>query len=151
MFARKKVQAVLILAIGFMSIPSFADAPYEKYHVPYKDISREVLQNTIGVLTINTGAKKGTTLRIYLRLADRFVPDSLLDISKTIPVSNFGYHPPNNAKRAFEKYDCSSNRRTNVHLVFFMFVSRLNKHEEKKLCYRSERCRMANPGTLDST
>jgi len=95
MFARKKVPGAFILTSGFLFIlPTFADAPSEKYHVAYRDISTEVLQNTIGILTINPGAKKGTSLRIYLRQADRFVPDSLLKVLETTPISNFGYHNP---------------------------------------------------------
>jgi len=95
MFNRRNMQAAFILSsVVFFIFPLFAEAPSEKYHVAYPSISKEVLQNAIGILTINPGEKMGDTLRTYLRQAHTFVPFTHLDVLKTTPVSCFGYHNP---------------------------------------------------------
>lgn len=73
--------------------PLFADAPYEKYHVAFKDISKDILKNTIGILTINSGIKKGVQLKTYLRSGNKFTFNKILKVKETIPISNFGYQP----------------------------------------------------------
>ncbi|MEO0097430.1 MAG: hypothetical protein ABIK78_04975 [candidate division WOR-3 bacterium] len=85
---------VLGLIILIYSLPLFADAPYEKYHIEYKDISKDVLKNTIGILTINSGIKKGTKLKGYFKKGKKFIYEKTLKVKKTIPISNFGFHPP---------------------------------------------------------
>jgi len=87
-----------------------ADAPWEKYHVTYGKELRTALQGTMGVLTISNGVGKlGTRLQTYYRTSvhrrdqargpegqvDRFEPYRKLNVlAATIPVSNYGYHPP---------------------------------------------------------
>lgn len=94
MFAHKKMQVAFVLATVSLSLPTFADAPSEGYHVAYKDISKEVLRNTIGILTINSRAGKEATLQTYAREAGQYVPAALLEAADTTPISSFGYHPP---------------------------------------------------------
>lgn len=93
MFAHKKMQVAFVLATVSLSLPTFADAPSEGYHVAYKDISKEVLRNTIGILTINSRAGKEATLQTYAQKAGQYVPAALLKAADTIPISSFGYHP----------------------------------------------------------
>jgi hypothetical protein len=52
---------MLLLSDGTIN----ADAPFEKYHVTYHEISKDTLQDTIGVLTISSGVKGGTVFRTY--------------------------------------------------------------------------------------
>lgn len=92
MFAHKRLHMILIFAISILSFPVFADAPTEKYHVTYTSIAKDVLKNTIGILTINSGTRGGTALRVYTRMADRFVADSSMKVEETTPLSSFGYH-----------------------------------------------------------
>lgn len=93
MFAHKKMQVVMVFATG-ISLPAFADAPGEAYHVAYKDSAKKVWQNTIGILTINSRAGKQATLQTYAREAEQFAPAALLRAADTIRISSFGYHPP---------------------------------------------------------
>lgn len=86
---------IIVSGISLLfSLSLFADAPYEKYHVAYEDISKDVLKNTIGILTINSGIKKGTELKTYSRNENHFTYRTSLLVKETIPISNFGYHPP---------------------------------------------------------
>jgi len=91
-----RINKIVILGVVSLLYSSFlfADAPYEKYHVAYENISKDVLKNTIGILTINSGVKKGTELKTYSRIGKQFIYNTTLRIKETIPVSNFGYHPP---------------------------------------------------------
>lgn len=89
-----KISVVSVISLLY-SLPSFADAPYEKYHVTCKEISKDVLKNTIGILTIYSGDNKGTQLRTYLRSGKQFTYNKSLEVKEeTIPISAFGYHPP---------------------------------------------------------
>lgn len=68
------------------------EAPTEIFYVSYEEISKDVLKSTIGVLTLNSGVKGGTTLRIYEPQGSNFVYTKTLNLkAETIPVSNFGY------------------------------------------------------------
>ena len=87
---RKIILMILVCLLGSGLL--FADAPYEEYHVAYKDISKDVLKNTIGILTINSGVKEGTNLKTYLISGNKFTFNKILKVKETIPVSNFGYH-----------------------------------------------------------
>ncbi|MGH7602239.1 MAG: hypothetical protein ACREOI_38225, partial [bacterium] len=46
-------------------VAALADVPVEQYHVIHDDIAKGVLENTIGILTINSG--KNNELRTYLK------------------------------------------------------------------------------------
>lgn len=95
MSTRNIGKVIIVGGINLLfSLSLFADAPYEKYHVAYKDISKDVLKNTVGILTINSGIKKGTELKAYTRIEKQFSYNKTLKVKKTIPISNFGYHPP---------------------------------------------------------
>jgi hypothetical protein len=71
----------------------FSEIPYEFYRVKYNEISRDVLKNTIGILTINSGTLGGTELRGYSRAGNRFSYDTTIKVEETIPISNFDYQP----------------------------------------------------------
>jgi hypothetical protein len=92
----KNTAKIILISIAsiFCALPLLADAPYERYHVSYKDISEDILKETIGILTINSGVKKGKKVRTYLRTEDKFTFDKVLKIEETTPVSNYGYQPP---------------------------------------------------------
>ena len=88
-----KICKILIIIILHCTL-LYADAPYEQYHVAYNDISKDVLKNTIGILTINSGVKKGMELKTYSKSEKKFIFDKILRVKETTPISNFGYHPP---------------------------------------------------------
>jgi len=91
-----KILVMLTLGLWFAG-PLFADAPYEKYHVTPESISKVVLRDTIGILTIVSGADKTSTeLNTYSRTIKSFTYSKKLKISETTPVSNFGYQDPQN-------------------------------------------------------
>jgi len=92
MIGSGKMQMALMFVGGVLCLSAFAETPYEKYHVAYKKISREVLRNTVGILTISSGAQKGTTLRTYLWVADQFIPAAEIKVIETTPISSFGDH-----------------------------------------------------------
>ncbi len=87
---------IIIVAIGLLNpLSSFADTLsgyWERYHVKSTNICKEVLRNTIGILTINSGVKKGSELKIYSKSKEDFIYERILKVRKTIPVSNFGYY-----------------------------------------------------------
>jgi len=69
---------------------ALADAPYEKYHITADAIAVGVLENTIGILTINSG--KMNELKTYVQTGGTFSSQTTLRIKEeTRPVSNFGY------------------------------------------------------------
>lgn len=94
MSALRICKKVIISIIILYCSPLYADAPYEQYHVAYEDISKDVLKNTMGILTINSGIKKGAELKTYLKSGKKFTFNRILKVKETIPISNFGYHPP---------------------------------------------------------
>lgn len=73
-----------------------ADAPYEKYYVTYSPELRRILQETIGILTINSGVKKGKEIKTYFREGENFNTNKVLNAKETNPLSNYGFHPPVN-------------------------------------------------------
>ncbi len=76
------------------SILLFGDAPFEKYHVTYSPELRHTLKETIGILIINSGVKRGRELQTYSKNDKDFKLSETLDVIKeTIPISNFGYQP----------------------------------------------------------
>jgi hypothetical protein len=85
---------ILIVVNLLYSLSLFADAPYEKYHVAYNDISKDVLKSTIGILNINSIVKKVMKLKTYSRDGKRFIYNKTLKVKKTTPISNYGSHPP---------------------------------------------------------
>jgi len=90
----KRVQLPLcIIALFEMAVmPALADAPYEQYHVIYDDIANGVLENTIGILTISSGVKKGEGFQTYLQNDGKFTPHLMLQVKReTRPISHFGY------------------------------------------------------------
>jgi hypothetical protein len=69
----------------------FANVPYEKFFIN-NDLPREFLKRTIGILTINSGVKRNITVDIY---NDDFLKTNILNLrDNSQPISNFGYHPP---------------------------------------------------------
>ena len=89
-----KVIIIIAISLSYL-LPLFADAPYEKFHVPYNDQLRTVLKNTIGILTIINFKTREKELKTYLKTKEDFTYDKSLKIrDETIPVSNCGYHPP---------------------------------------------------------
>jgi hypothetical protein len=80
--------AMVLLDLAVM--PALADAPYEQYHVIHDDIAKGVLENTIGILTINSG--KNNELKTYVQTGAIFsYHKTLLVKEETRPISNFGY------------------------------------------------------------
>lgn len=70
----------------------FADGPWEKFHIPLADISKEVLRDAIGILTIHQGVKKGgTEFKVIKLLNSSFIYTDTLLVKETYPISNFGY------------------------------------------------------------
>jgi hypothetical protein len=88
---RKIILMIVVCLAGSNLL--FADAPYERYHVAYKDISKDVLKNTIGILTLISDIQKGADLKVYLRSGNKFAFDKILKVKETLPISNFGYEP----------------------------------------------------------
>jgi hypothetical protein len=86
------------VALVFCHRPAKADAPTELYHVNRSSISVSVLRDSIGILTINSGNRKGRFLHTYKLMAGKFAPDKGIAALKTTPVSNFGYHPSANSE-----------------------------------------------------
>jgi hypothetical protein len=82
----------IIMFFELAVIPALADAPYEQYHVIYDDIASGVLENTIGILTINSGVKNGKELRTYSQAGETFVFHRTLQAKAEMrPISHFGY------------------------------------------------------------
>jgi len=78
----------------FFSILLFGDAPVEKYHVTYSSELKQILKETIGILTINSGVKGGRKIETYSKNDKDFKLSETLDVIKeTTPVSNFGWQP----------------------------------------------------------
>jgi hypothetical protein len=91
---RRTIRIILISVIILIQFqPLLADAPYEKYHLFYQEISKDVLRKTIGILTISSGIKKGTELKTYSKSGNKYIFDKIIKPKETIPISNFGYHP----------------------------------------------------------
>ncbi|MFQ5906349.1 MAG: hypothetical protein ACE5JA_07230 [bacterium] len=90
-----RIAGAVVCATGLLySLPLFADAPYEKYHVTYEEVSKDALKGIIGVLTISSRSKGNKELRTYSKADKEFTYEKNLQIrTETTPVSNFGYHP----------------------------------------------------------
>lgn len=85
----KKIFCVIVL-FELAVVAALADAPVEQYHVIYDDVADGVLENTIGILTINSG--KSNELKTYARAGAVFsYHKTLLVKEETRPISNFGY------------------------------------------------------------
>ncbi len=85
----KKIFCVIVW-FELTAVAALADAPVEQYHVIHDDIAKGVLENTIGILTINSG--KNNELRTYLKTGTVFsYQKTLLVKEETRPISNFGY------------------------------------------------------------
>lgn len=93
---RKINTCMIAVVISLLcSQPLFADGPYETYHVAIDDISKDVLKNSIGILTINAGIKKGMELKTFVRDEEQFTYVKNLKVrGETTPISNFGLRPP---------------------------------------------------------
>jgi len=91
MLQRHIKKTILVVAFFELAVmTALADAPYEKYHVTSDDIAGGVLENTIGILTINSG--KRNELKTYLQAGGTFsYHKTLLIKEETRPISNFGY------------------------------------------------------------
>ena len=97
MCRKSLTMALAILISLFITIPfAYADAPFENYHVKYKDISKAILKNTVGVLTIsNWEDKEGTVFKMYTKDGNKYSFESeIYVILETKPVSHFGYANP---------------------------------------------------------
>lgn len=86
--------AMATMVLGVMLAPkATAEAPYEEYHVSRSSISVPILRDTIGVLTITSGVKRGKKLLAYRKNHQAWLFDRTINAIDTKPVSNFGYHP----------------------------------------------------------
>lgn len=81
------------LVLSLAALDAVADAPYELYHVSRSSISVSILKESIGILTISSGIRKGKYLKPYQEKSGNWTPEKMIDALKTIPVSNFSYHP----------------------------------------------------------
>ncbi len=89
---RELLSLLAILISAAASIPLFADAPSEHFHVKYEEIAPRVLRDAIGILTINSRAKAGQEIQTYELEGKEFKAGRKLKIkTETKPVSNFGY------------------------------------------------------------
>jgi hypothetical protein len=78
-----------------LAMPVRADAPVERYHVEADQIAPRVLEDAIGVLSLNAGVKGGRFLTRFRHEAAAWVVRDTLDLLReTTPVSNFGYDLP---------------------------------------------------------
>ncbi len=81
----KKIFCVIVwfeLAV----VAALADAPVEQYHVIHDDIAKGVLENTLGILTINSG--KNNELKTYLKTGAVFSHQKTLLVIVYDPVEN---------------------------------------------------------------
>lgn len=69
-----------------------ANVPKEEFFINRKNLPKELLKKTIGILTISSGVKRSITVDIYNNDFFKIKTINLRDNSK--PISNFGYHPP---------------------------------------------------------
>lgn len=91
----KYFRLTIVLLLVIFTKMLVADGPYEKWHVEYGNDLRIVLTDIKGILTVNSGIKKGHEFVIYSKIDCSYECIDTLDIlSETVPVSNFGYHPP---------------------------------------------------------
>lgn len=90
-----RIIGICVVSILLLS-SVFADAPYEKFHISCKDISKEVLRDAIGILTVYSDKRKPKELKAYSKQGDQFVFGGILKLKEAIPISSFGYHycPP---------------------------------------------------------
>jgi hypothetical protein len=92
----KDARLTMVLLLIIFAEVLFADGPYEKWHVEYGEDLRIVLNDIKGILTINSGAnKKGSKFVVYSKIDSSYEYEDTLNVmSETVPVSNFGWHPP---------------------------------------------------------
>jgi len=92
----KNVDKIILICIALLySATLFGEGPIERYHVLYEEISKDVLKNTIGILTLNSGVKGGKDLRTYLKVGEQFIYSKTLEVrGETTPISNFGWRSP---------------------------------------------------------
>lgn len=70
----------------------YFETPSEYFLVTKEEISKDVLKNTIGIFTLNSGVKNGQTLTAYERKGETFHFVKTLNVKgDTQPVSYFGY------------------------------------------------------------
>lgn len=69
----------------------FSAAPVERYHVEPKELDKDILKNTIGILTLNSGIKRGLEFNSYRFENNSYDINKIISVSETIPISNFGY------------------------------------------------------------
>lgn len=84
----------VILALFLFATGVKADAPYEVYHVSKSSISVVVLRDSIGVLSVSSGQKRGTEFNTYRVVNSTWVADRVIRATETVPVSDFDYRPP---------------------------------------------------------
>jgi len=90
---------LLILCCFLQISPVSADAPYETFNVKYREIAPSVLRDTTGIVTVNADfswengySVKDVELRIYDKIADKFVASGVISLQKqTVALSSFGY------------------------------------------------------------
>ena len=72
---------------------SFADGPWEKFHIPYNETLKQVLKETIGIITLNSGGQETGTTIITFKLTDnQFSKEKILKVrGQTTSVSKVGY------------------------------------------------------------
>ncbi|MFB6317616.1 hypothetical protein [Saccharicrinis sp. FJH54] len=86
-----KKTALILFCIVFIQMNIFSDAPWEKFYVTKDNLPTDLLKKGTGILTLNSGIKRGIDLDIF---DDNFKKTTVLDLRISKPFSNFGYHPP---------------------------------------------------------
>lgn len=89
------VRITVIIVFGLLIPKTLFSGGYgELYRIKSTDIAEEVLKNTTGILTINSGAdKKGLELRIYSKSKSDFSYKGILKAKNTLPISDWGSLP----------------------------------------------------------
>jgi hypothetical protein len=89
----KAVSMLLIVGLSVCALPSLlrAEAPFEQYHVAVDSIAQDVLKETIGILTINSGASDVSLPALHIEHDSISSVDTVSVQKETLPLSNFGY------------------------------------------------------------
>lgn len=94
-----------ISLLFYVSTNSIADAPGELFNVEYEHISPKTLTNIIGIVTIRYIENNKTIgIKTYRREGPDYVYSENMNLKKTKPISEYGYHPPVSIEDVLYRY-----------------------------------------------
>ncbi len=87
-----EIRLILFTLFLFMHSTVYSNVPDEKFFISKNNLPKELLKKTIGIITVSSGIKRNVTVDLF---NDNFIKTGKINLrDNSLPVSNFGYHPP---------------------------------------------------------